>query len=113
MLPHPVLVGLTEGATVEADERAWRRIQTGGVEDCVAAEYLADAPPVEEPSGHFSAEQVAAGLGALPHNAERHLPAITAALNEFGIGDRATTIAALTTIGVEPGSFASRQYVAR
>lgn len=99
--------GLEEGATVDAGEHAWRPVKTGVVEGWVAAEYLEEVPP-DEPgatSGHFSAQQVAEVLGAPLANVERHLPAIYAALDELGIGDRATATAALATIGVEVGSF--------
>ncbi len=100
--------GLEEGAMVKAADYAWRYVETGVLSGWVAAEYLEEAPP-DEPgarSGHFSAQQVAEVLGAPLANVERHLPAIFAALDELGVGDRATTIAAIATIGVETGSFA-------
>lgn len=106
------LTGLPEGAIVDADGHSWRKVLVGDIEGWVAAEYLQDRAPAEAPpdepgapSGHFTAEQVAEVLGAPLANVERHLPTITAALDELGIGDRATTIAALATIGVEVGSF--------
>lgn len=101
------LGGIAEGVTVEAGEHTWRRVRTGNLDGWVAAEYLAQAPPVEpgEPSGRFSAEQVAGILRSPLANVQQHLPTIYAALDELGIGDRATTIAALATIGVEVGSF--------
>lgn len=110
--------GLAEGTVVDAADRAWRHIRTNSgtvwTEGWVAAEFLAEeqlaeppepppAPP--SPEWHFTAEQVASVLGAPLANVQQHLPTIYAALEEFGIGDRATTIAALATIGVETGSF--------
>lgn len=51
-------------------------------------------------------ERVAGILGAPLANVRANWPLVSAALDELGIGDRATRIAALGTIGVEVGAFA-------
>jgi hypothetical protein len=103
------LGGLAEGATVEAGERAWRRIRTGVLEGWVAAEYLAEAPAEEQPSGegpweYFSAEEIAGVMGVPVANVERHWPPIHAALAERGIADWLVQMAALATVAIETAS---------
>jgi hypothetical protein len=104
------LGGLAEGATVEAGERAWRRIRTGVLEGWVAAEFLADAAPPEEKPGDqgpwsiFSAEESAGVMGVPVPNVERHWPPIHAALAERGIADRLVQMAALATVAIETAS---------
>jgi len=53
----------------------------------------------------FTVEQIAAALPAPLAAVGRNWPLIAAALDEQGLGDRATTIAALATVKVEVGSF--------
>lgn len=104
----PKVGSLDDGAAVDAADHAWRHVRTGVLEGWAAAEFLEDAPPAPPlpPSpNRFTAEQVANVLGAPLANVEAHLPRIYAALDEQGIGDRPTIIAALATIGVETGSF--------
>lgn len=54
----------------------------------------------------FTAEQIMDVLGAPIENVRENWPHVAGALDELGIGDCPTTIAALGTIGVEVGSFA-------
>ncbi len=101
----PRVGGLPDGAVVQADEHAWRYVRASGIEGWVADEYLEEAPAPPSSTEHFTAEQVASVLGAPLANVQQHLPTIYAALEEYGISDRASTIAALATIGVESGAF--------
>ena len=87
---------------VSADGFDWRNVQTSdGQAGWVASEFLAPFVP-----GSFTAQGIAAVLGAPLANVTANWPLLQAALNARGIGNRPVQIAALATIGVETGSFA-------
>jgi predicted chitinase len=69
------------------------------------------AQPLKKPvataaSGGISRESIASILGCPADNVRTHWPALQQALAECGLADRASTIAALATIGTEVSSFA-------
>lgn len=95
---------IDEGEHVQAGEHPWRWVKTGNLEGWASADYLEPAPAelvAPDATGPFTAEQVAFTLNAPLASVNEHLPRIYAALDEVGIGDRATAVAALATIGVE------------
>ena len=53
----------------------------------------------------FTPEQIAAVLGAPLDNVRTQWPLVAAALNSYGIFNRAVAIAAIATVGVEAGNF--------
>ena len=65
----------------------------------------APAPASAGASGTISADSIAIILGCPPDNVRTHWPALLEALEECGLADRASTIAALATIGTEVSSF--------
>lgn len=87
--------------------RATKEVLVFDLDSRITDEELFNPKP--KPQGAlqwFTAQQIARTLGAPQGNVNTYWPAVAAALDEQGIGDRSTTIAALATIGVEVGSFA-------
>ncbi|MDX6512360.1 MAG: hypothetical protein QOE36_1864 [Gaiellaceae bacterium] len=66
-------------------------------------------PQPPQPSGHgafaLSPAQISAICGAPAANVQQHWPGLQKALAEHGLSDRASTIAAIATIGTEVSSF--------
>jgi hypothetical protein len=87
---------------ITADGHDWCNVQSSdGQAGWVASELLG---PVG--SGSFTPQGIAGVLGAPLSNVATSWPLLNAALSAHGIGDRPVQVAALATIGVEPGSFA-------
>jgi peptidoglycan hydrolase-like protein with peptidoglycan-binding domain len=67
----------------------------------------APAPAPAKPSGSFTLtpEQIGSICGCPHANVDQHWPGLEQALNECGLTDRASTIAAIATIGTEVPAF--------
>ena len=108
--------GGIDGVLGPATKRALKQFQTyhGLVADGVLGPAtrgaLAAAKPEKRKSPltgfRFSAEQIATLLGCKVANVRRYWPALRTALAEEGLGDEASTIAALATVATEVPDFA-------
>jgi hypothetical protein len=108
--------GGVDGVFGPATKRALKQFQTDhalaadGVLGPATRGALAAAKPAKRKAPltgfRFSAEQIASLLGCKVANVRRYWPALRAALAEEGLGDEASTIAALATVATEVPDFA-------